>query len=224
MYDLLPVVEIQPPEIENIFKKSLPAHLNTVYKVVFKEEHMVECIHKTDRFDLQDYYKNPEKYKPCLDRYLPYLTVLVNGIYWDNRYPRFVTKQFLKKLYSAEKQPRLKVIGDISCDIEGSVECTLHATTPDEPVYVYDVFKDRALKGFAGCGPVIMAVDNLPCELPKESSTHFSNTLKKFIPYIVNADFSRKFEDCNLPPEVKNAVIVYHGKLTPTYQYINNFL
>ncbi|MEW6070856.1 MAG: hypothetical protein AB1485_09585, partial [Candidatus Thermoplasmatota archaeon] len=73
-------------------------------------------------------------------------------------------------------------------------------------------------------GIVIMAVDNLPCELPAESSAEFSSALKKFIPDIAKADFSVEFESCKLPKELKDAIIVYQGKLTPNYKYLEKFL
>jgi alpha-aminoadipic semialdehyde synthase len=116
------------------------------------------------------------------------------------------------------------VIGDISCDIEGAIECTVRATSIDNPIYVYDPIDDRTIDGYKGRGVVIMAIDNLACELPRESSVHFSKMLMRFIPEIAKCDFSREFEHCNLPKEIKNAVIAYKGKLTPNYRYIEKFL
>ena len=69
-----------------------------------------------------------------------------------------------------------------------------------------------------------MAVDNLPCELPKESSTEFSNALFSFVPAIAKANYNVSFKDLDLPAEIKNAVILYHGKLAPNYQYIDKYL
>lgn len=218
--DILPTMEIKPGEISTVFENP---RKDTIYKVVFKEEDMVES-KSGDKFDLQDYYTHPEKYRPIFERYIPYLTVLFNAIYWDERYPRFVTKNFIKKLYSQKHKPRLRVIGDISCDIEGSVECTIRATDPGNPIYVYDPEKDEALDGYEGKGPVILAVDNLPCELARDSSIFFSRILKKYVPPIIKADFSRDFERCELPREIKGAVIVYKGELTLNYQYLKKFL
>ncbi|HAO22559.1 MAG TPA: hypothetical protein DCQ37_20125, partial [Desulfobacteraceae bacterium] len=73
-------------------------------------------------------------------------------------------------------------------------------------------------------GPVIMAIDILPSEIPRESSEYFSGVLKQFVPALVNADYSGSFEQLNLPPELKRAVILYKGKLTPDYEYIQTFL
>jgi alpha-aminoadipic semialdehyde synthase len=69
-----------------------------------------------------------------------------------------------------------------------------------------------------------MAVDNLPCELPVESSTSFGEALLPFIPALAACDFGVDFEQCALPPELKRATIVYHGELTPEYQYLKSYL
>jgi hypothetical protein len=120
--------------------------------------------------------------------------------------------------------PRLKVVGDITCDIDGSVECTVKATDSEEPVYVYDAAKDAALMGIEGNGPVVMAVYNLPAELPIGSSAFFSGCLKKYVPVIALADFRSPFDNCELPPEVRKAVILYSGELTPDYKYLSGCL
>jgi saccharopine dehydrogenase (NAD+, L-lysine forming) len=146
----------------------------------------------------------------------------MNCIYWNNQYPRLVTKEFLEENFTG--QMKLQVIGDISVDINGAIEFTEKVTTPSNPVFVYNPVRDDIIEGFEGSGIVVMAVDNLPCELPKESSQEFSDTLINFIPEIIKADFSVSFDKLNLPYEIKKAVILHHGKLTPNYQYINKFL
>jgi alpha-aminoadipic semialdehyde synthase len=221
--DLLPIKEISPDEIFPLIEGAEYSQ-NHIYKVVFKEEHTVEPIFSVDRFELQDYYDHPEKYRSKFETYIPHLSLFVNCIYWDKRYPKLVTKKYLKQLYAGKEKPRLRVIGDISCDIEGSVECNLKWTQPDNPVYVYNPFEDKAIDGYEGKGPVVLAVDNLPCEISKEASIYFSQVLKPFIPEIVKADFSVDFDHCNLPPPIKNAVISYHGELTPNYRYLKNYL
>jgi saccharopine dehydrogenase (NAD+, L-lysine forming) len=221
IFDLLPFEEIKPKALGEFFAKKNFSK-NKLYKLVFREEDIVEPIAKTESFELKDYYAHPEKYRSTFERYVPYLTILVNCIYWDNRYPRLVTKNFLKLLYKNE--PRLRAIGDISCDIEGSIEATLKATSPDNPVFVYDPITNRTIDGMVGRGPVIMAVDNLPCEIAKESSIYFGNVLKPFVPAIAKGDFSVTFDKCQLPPEIKKAVITYQGELTPDYKYITNYL
>jgi len=228
--DLLPIEEIEPKEVASLAEGS-DYDANIMYKVVFKEEHTVEPISSEDRpsagsghrFELQDFYDHPEKYRNKFESYVPYLTLIVNCIYWEEKYPRLVTKKYLKQLYGAGK-PRLRVIGDIGCDIEGAIECTVRSTEPGEPVFVYNPSTGEATSGYEGEGPVVMAVDILPSELPRDASVYFSEVLKEFIPAIAKADFSVPFEQLELPPEIKRAVIAYHGELTPDYCYIEEFL
>lgn len=222
MLDLLPIVEIEPEELAAL-AASEDHSRHHLYKAVFKEWHTVEPASPGVAFELQDYYDHPEKYRGVFERYIPYLTVLVNAIYWTERYPRLVTKTYLKDLFNTG-QPRLHVIGDISCDVEGAIECTVKTTEPGDPIYVYNPLTGQATDGHQGPGVVIMAVDILPSELPRKASTDFSQVLKPFIPAIARCDFSTPFQECNLPPEIKRAIIAYQGKLTPDYQYIQEFL
>jgi saccharopine dehydrogenase (NAD+, L-lysine-forming) len=221
--DLLPALEIAPEEVATI-AASQDVSQHHLYKVVFKEWHMVEPAMPGMTFELQDYYDHPEKYRGVFEQFVPHITVLVNAIFWADRYPRLVTKTFLRDLFGGESAPRLKVIGDISCDVEGAIECTVKCTEPDDPVFVYNPWSDTAVDGYKGPGVVVMAVDILPSELPREASADFSRVLKPFIPAIAQCDFSLPFDECNLPPEIKRAVIAYQGELTPEYQYIQEFL
>lgn len=220
--EYLPTEEIAPAEVAAAAQQARPPR-DKVYKVVFKEEHTVDPISPNDEFELQDYYEHPEKYRGRFGDYLPYLNVLVNCVYWEEKYPRLVTKSDVKTLYQGE-QPRLRVIGDISCDIEGAIETTVKSTEPGDPVFVYDPIEDRAIDGVAGDGPVIMAVDILPSEIPRDSSVYFSEVLKDYIPAIAQADYTVPFETLDLPPEIKRAVIVYQGELTPEYRYLTQYL
>lgn len=223
IFDLFPCQEIEPSRIES-FCNQKKYSSNRLYKVVFKEEHMVRPINPETKFVLQDYYDHPQKYESNFEAYLPYLTVLMNCIFWTPRYPRFVKKKKLRQLYSQSSQPKLRVIGDISCDINGSMECTVQATTPDQPVFVYDPIEEKASYGVAGRGPVIMAIDNLPAEISLESSISFSNSLKPFIPTLAKADFSGNFSRCHLPEPIKKAVILYKGEFTSGFEYMREFI
>ena len=219
---LLPVEEISPSDLPTL-TASHPRASNAIFKVVFKEQDMAEPLDSSHPFDLQEYYAHPERFRGVFDRHLPYLDVLMNCIYWEPKYPRLLSKEQVREMYSGT-QPRLKVIGDITCDIEGAIECTVKATEPDNPVFVYDPKTDRAIDGVEGTGPVIMSVEILPTELPRESSTYFSGVLKKYVPAIASADYGASFADLDLPPEIKRAVIVHRGELTPDYRYIEQYL
>jgi len=218
--DCLPVTEVTPAALPAAAVRggAAPAPL---LKVVFKEEHMVRPVEPGAPFVLQDYYVHPEKYEGIFERHLPHLDVLVNTIYWDERYPRLVTREWARQ---EAGRARLQVIGDISCDIEGSIEFTLRATQPDAPCFTYDPGSDSAKSGCAGPGPTVMAVDNLPCELPREASQHFSRTLRGMLPALASADWTAPFERLDLPAELKRAVIVHRGELTPDYRHLKDYL
>ncbi|HNR66678.1 MAG TPA: bifunctional lysine ketoglutarate reductase /saccharopine dehydrogenase family protein [bacterium] len=217
--DLLPHRQVQPDEL--LLPQTRPSA--PIIKTVFREQDMVEPIEPGYEFSLRDYYVHPLKYRSKFEKYLPQLDLLVNGIYWDERYPRLVTKDYLRKNYSAGRHP-LKMIVDISCDINGSIEITEKATQPDMPAFVYNPSTDQITDGYQGEGIVNIAVDNLPAELPRDASAAFSNSLWSFVPAIYHADTTIPFADCHYPPEIKKAVIVHDGKLTPDFEYLRQHL
>ncbi|MHA2314987.1 MAG: hypothetical protein ACXACF_06840 [Candidatus Hermodarchaeia archaeon] len=221
IFDLLPHKTVSPDELAD-----LPPDTHILYKVVFREEDTIRPKDSSVNFELQHYYDHGKvMYESNFVQYLPYLTVLMNCIYWTDKYPRMVRKAELQTLWKKTAgKPRLKIVGDISCDVEGAIEFTLKCTKPDHPTFVYDPLEEKMTMGIEGSGVVVMAVDNLPTELPREASTSFSETLREFIPSIANADYSVPFEELDLPPEVKTAVIVYQGKLTPAYEYLKKYL
>lgn len=217
--DFLPVKEIRPNQIEAIHDNYSN---KLIYKVVFREEDIVEPVFSEAVFNLQEYYNSPHIYRSVFEQYIRKLSVLMNCIYWDERYPRLITKEFLEENFTGEM--KLQVVGDISVDINGAIEFTEKTTNPDAPVYVYNPIREDIIEGYVGSGVAVVAVDNLPCELPKDSSEAFSKNLLPFVPDVAKADYTVPFNMLKLPPEVKKAVILYHGKLTPEYEYINKFL
>jgi len=219
IYDSLPVEEISPADLPLASRSA-----DTCYKVVFREEHLVSRIDGSHPFDLQEYYKHPERYKAAFFDYVPHLTLLVNCIYWEPKYPRLITRDQFRNLYSESGHARLRVIGDITCDVDGSLECTTRSTTPDNPIYVYDPATGRTQDGVAGVGPVVLAVDFLPCELPIDASDFFSKTVSPFVPSLARADFGAALEASGLSPELQRATVVYHGRLTEPYRYLEEFI
>ncbi len=218
---LLPVKEISPEKLVDLHRrKKLPDNL--VYKVIFKEEDLFEHV-DGEPFDLHDYYANPQSYRSKFEGYLPHLSMLINCIYWDKRYPRLVTKANLKKLFAREN-PRLTVIGDISCDVDGSVECTVKPTEIDDPVYIYHPETGTITMGHHGDGVLVMAVDILPAELPRDSSDGFADVLVNFVKPIADADFEEHFDDLDLPKPIKKALILHKGELTPDFKYLEEFV
>jgi len=211
--DWLPVSEVTPADLP---LSGIKASGATLIKVVFGEADMVRPAGDHD-FELQDYYTNPDRYVGRFEDHLPHLDLLVNTIFWTIRYPRLVTRDWVASAFAEGKEPRLQVIGDISIDIEGSIEISLKATYPDQPCFVYDPATDEVIDGVEGRGIVVMAVDNLPSELPREASEHFSSVLKDMVPALGDADWSASFAELDLPYHLKTAVICHRGELTPAY-------
>ncbi len=196
IFHRLPVVEVSPEELPGLFlNKGLSRH--AVYKVVFRRDH-----------------------RAAFEQHLPYLTVLVNGIYWMPGQPRLVTREALAQLFGSRARPRLRVLADISCDIDGSIAATVRSTTPDEPVYTYDPASGRTRTGFDGPGPVVLAVDNLPAEFPLDASEHFGDSLFPFLAGLVTADTRVDFEHLTLPAALLGAVVTHGGELAPAFRYL----
>lgn len=219
--DILPVEEVSPAALLSGTPPADPS--SPILKVVFKEEDTVVPRVSGKPFDLQEYYQHPERYHGAFERYLPHLHCVVNCIYWEPKYPRLITRQGIREHYESGR-PRLRVIGDISCDVKGGVEVTVKATEPDDPVYVYDPVRGTTTSGVAGKGPAVMAVEILPSELPREASTYFSGILKGFVPEIAAADYTGSLAASGLPPILERAVIAYRGVLTPAYRYLEQHL
>jgi len=219
---LLPLKEISTEKLLCLKNRSkLPDNL--IYKVVFKEKHLVEPIDPNEEFDLHEYYTAPEKFHSTFERYIPHIDMLINCIYWDARYPRLVTKEYLKKLFETGV-PKLKVIGDISCDPNGSVECTEKGTEIEDPIFVYHPETGEHTMGHRGEGVLVMAVDILPAELPRDSSAGFADVLVNYVKAIADCDFTEEFMNLDLPRSIKRGLILHQGNLTPDYKYLEEYL
>jgi len=221
--DLLPITEIAPDELESLKNTpNLPS--NVVYRVTFKEHHLSKLKGGTNgEFDLQDYYNHPEKYENQFEQYIPHLTILMNCMYWDDNYPRIVTKDYLEKLYS-NGEPNLKVIGDVTCDPDGSIEATHKGTEIEDPIFVYNPKTREPQMGASGYGLLIMSVDILPSELPRDASKSFADALVDYVPAITQCDYSKSFDELELPAPIKKALILHNGVFTPDYKYMKEFL
>jgi saccharopine dehydrogenase (NAD+, L-lysine-forming) len=221
--DLLPISEIAPNELL-AKNEDLKARNRRIYRVTFKEEHLSKLKNNvSSEFDLQDYYNHPEKYENQFEKYIPHLSILMNCMYWDEKYPRIVSKDYLEKLFMSG-EPKLKVIGDVTCDPDGSIEATHKGTEIEDPVFVYNPKTRKPTMGFQGYGILIMSVDILPSELPRDASKAFADALAEFVPAITVCDYSKEFNELDLPLPIKRALILHNGVLTPEYQYMEKFI
>ena len=221
LYDQLPTERIEAAGLEAFMARGEFSN-KVCYNVEFREEDMFESIQDGAPFVLQEFYEHPELYRSKFERYLPHLSMMINGIYWETRYPRLLTKEYARTLWSGGQPPRLRVIGDITCDIDGSVQLNVKDTSSDNPVYVHEPLNGNIIDGWEGDGPVILAVDKLPTEFPREASEAFGASLRPHVPALAAADLATSFEKLLLPPELKNAIIVHRGSLVERFRYLED--
>ena len=160
-------------------------------------------------FNLQHFINFPEDYKSTIEEYiLSQTTMIISSHYWDPKSPKLFKKNDVKKYRD------LKVIGDITCDVNGSIPTTLRSTTINDPYFYLDRNTLQEIKKDKD-SLAVMAVDNLPSELPRDSSTEFGDGIvQEVLPYIINDDDGR----------IKKATITLDGNLTPPYDYIKDYV
>lgn len=162
-------------------------------------------------FKTPDFYRNPKDFESDFYQYAKVADMYIAGHFWDSKAPQILTKEQISR-----HDFKLKVIADISCDIKEPIASTLRPSTIDEPVYGYDRISGKEVSNVDNDNVVsVMAVDNLPCELPKDASEGFGETLlEKIIPNLLegNGDI------------IERATIAEGGKLKPGFQYLQGFV
>jgi len=219
--DLLNPIEVHPKDMLWFIKHRKGAR-NRMYKIVFLRE---EKFRPKDRreFYFEEYLKRPEHFESNLDKYLQFINLLIHTSYWDKRFPRLVTKDMMNNL-ARRNIFRLEFIGDISCDINGSIELTYKSTTPQDPVFTYHPTKRIFTDGYQFSGVTVLAVDNLPTELPRDSSTEFSSLIREYVYQIAAHGAKDITNHAALPQDVRGAVITQNGRLTKKYKYLKDYV
>jgi alanine dehydrogenase len=221
IFDLLPAVEIRPDDLPTLASSGAYSP-NAVYKVEFLKSDLYESIDSGSKFDTNDFEARPSGYRGKFFQYLEFAAVVVHGIDWTPRYTRLVIREQLQDLYRTPS--KLKVIGDLTRDVEGSFESTIRSASLEDPVYVYDPDTGQAVSGFEGHGPVVLAVEKLPAELPRETSDSIGKALFPFVPDLARASFDKPVDELEIPASFKKAVIAHRGKLTEHFRYLNEYL
>ncbi len=159
-------------------------------------------------FCLEHFINNPQDYSSSALQYLKETNILISAHYWDPSSPKIFESEDLKDLQN------LKIVGDITCDINGSVPTTIRSTTIEKPNYWIE---RNSLKEIDknNDGIAVMAVDNLPSELPRDSSTEFSEgIINEVLPFLLKEDDGR----------ILNGTITTDGSFLEKYNYLNNYI
>jgi saccharopine dehydrogenase (NAD+, L-lysine-forming) len=163
-------------------------------------------------FSRKEFYIYPEHYEASFLKYAKKGDLLIASAFWDPRAPvLFERKDIVKDDF------KINVIADITCDIEGSIPSTKKPSTIEDPIYDYNPSDDQVENPFTDEGNVtVMAVDNLPCELPRDASESFGYELiNNVLPELLGDD-SKEI--------IKNATIAQGGQLTEKFQYLQDYV
>ena len=173
---------------------------------------------KNEIFSKKHYSNFPSKYSPIFHKkYLPYISIIFNCIYWDKRYPRLITNTQMKELIK-EKKSNLLGVCDISCDLEGSIEFCKKYTTTEDTFYTYFPETGKIENKITTGGILYMSIDHLATQLAYDASSHISLHLMKYLEDIAKTDLST--EGGNLCEEIKRAIITYNGNYGSKFKYL----
>ncbi len=161
--------------------------------------------------DNKDFFQNPQDYISDFERFTKVSDIYLTAHFHANNAPVILTREMLQA-----NNCKIKIVADISCDVNGPIACTLRSSTIEEPLYGYLPSEDKEVDVFHPAAIVVMAVDNLPCELPKDASEGFGAMfLEQVIPAFFNGD-----KDGVL----KRAKVTEKGKLTPRFSYLQDYV
>lgn len=160
-------------------------------------------------FDAKEYDEYPERYISTFSRKIaPYASVIVNGIYWAVGSPKLISIPDAKNLMRPANTPwlpaskgsptlphRMVAICDISADPGGSIEFMNECTTIDTPFCLYDADHNKDTKSFKGPGVLVCSIDNMPTQLPRESTDMFGDFLTPFVNDIIKSEAKRPLEE-----------------------------
>ena len=163
-------------------------------------------------FNFDDFLNDPARYKSSFPRYTRATDILITGHYWDPRSPFFFSKDDMKK-----PDFRISVIADISCDLNGPVPSTIRSTSISDPFYGYNRDTGSEEPPFISPSDItVMAIDNLPGELPRDASGDFGEQL-------MNGILRFLFTGTEIPM-IKSATITREGQLTKKFMYLEDFI
>ena len=163
-------------------------------------------------FNRDEFHKYPERYKSTFRKFADVSDILIGGAFWNPGAPVLFTPEDMQ-----DSDFKIKVIADITCDIDGSIPSTKKASTIVDPIYDYDPVANIVRPALSSPDFVtVMAIDNLPCELPRSASEEFGRDLiDKILPVLIGEDNEGVIE---------RATITKGGKLTEDFMYLEDYV
>ena len=204
--EVLDAIKISEVSVENYLTKNYT-------QPVYTQIDVLEYNKRKDGnvLDFNDFFDHPQEYVSDFERFTKVSDVYITAHFHANEAPKILTREMLQA-----NDCKIKVVADISCDVDGSIACTLRSSTIDEPFYGYLPSENKEVDIFHPAAIVVMAVDNLPSELPKDASEGFGEMLMEHvIPAFFNGD-----KDGIL----QRAKMTEKGKLTPRFSYLQDYV
>ena len=161
-------------------------------------------------FELNHFFKNPGMYKSSFSPFTKVTDMYIPCHFWDQKSPAFFTKEDMKA-----SDFNISVVADVSCDIDGPVPCTIRPSEIADPFYGYNAKNDSESNAFEANNITVMAVDNLPGEVPRDASVDFGKGLiEKVFPSLFVNDSDGIIE---------RASITFNGELGTYFKYLKDF-
>lgn len=193
---------------------SVDDFLNKVYsQPVYTQIDVLDYNKRLDGqvLDNKDFYNNPQDYTSNFERFTKVADIFMAGHFHGNNAPDILTQDMLKAA-----DCKIKVVADISCDVDGPIACTIKASTIAEPFFGYLPSEHKEVPYTHPGSIMVMSVDNLPCELPKDASEGFG---EMFMKYVIPAFFNGDKDGI-----LQRAKITENGKLTPRFAYLQDYV
>lgn len=202
--DLLPITEVTPEEFLN----------DTFDQPVFTHLEVEDYYARKDGapFEKGDFYAHPDQYKSSFFRYAEKAQMYIACHFWSNKSPFIITREDFKQASN-----KIEVVADVSCDIDGPIACTIRPSKIADPVYGYDPASETEADWKKEGVVAVMAVDNLPCELPQDASEDFGNELiKQVFPHLFGEDLDDVIG--------RASETDLNGNLTPLFSYLQDYV
>ncbi|WP_345273658.1 NAD(P)-dependent oxidoreductase [Flaviramulus aquimarinus] len=161
--------------------------------------------------DNLDFFNNPQDYESNFMRFAKVTDYYIAGHFYGDGAPYLYTRDDVKS-----SDFNIKVVADVSCDVDGPVATTLRASTIAAPIYGYDPNTESEIDFKDDNAIVVMAVDNLPCELPQDASEGFG---EQFLKHVIPAFFNNDADGV-----LQRAKITENGKLTERFSYLQDYV
>jgi alanine dehydrogenase len=161
--------------------------------------------------DKNDFYKNSKDYTSDFERFTKVSDIFIAGHFHANESPDILTRAMLQA-----PDCKIKVVADISCDVEGPIACTIKASTIADPIFGYLPSTNEEVSYSHPGAIVVMSVDNLPCELPKDASEGFG---EMFMQNVIPAFFNNDKDGI-----LARAKMTENGKLTERFKYLQDYV